>query len=169
MGRSTTLSARCSQAASRDGCCPTQSATGISPRCAASSNRSSTPTCPSGLPLPSQTRCSAADNIGYSDMDRIRRDMDEVALRRLQPHHIHAFFDAARTQLGGRPHERTAAAIRSTGRRWRCATAAARSAPRQGSPTRPASSSTASTPPARREAGPTRHSPTTTRCSLVPL
>ena len=48
----------------------------------------------------------AADAIGYSDVDRIRRDMDDAALRRIQPHYIHAFFDAAFTELGGRLKER---------------------------------------------------------------
>jgi len=48
----------------------------------------------------------AADTIGYSDVDRIRREMDEAALRRIQPHYIHAFFDAAFSDLGGRLRER---------------------------------------------------------------
>ncbi len=48
----------------------------------------------------------AADTIGYSEVDRIRRDMDEAALRRIQPHYIQAFFDAAFTQLEGRLRER---------------------------------------------------------------
>ena len=48
----------------------------------------------------------AADTIGYSEVDRIRRDMDEAALRRIQPHYMHAFFDAAFAELGGRLRER---------------------------------------------------------------
>ena len=48
----------------------------------------------------------AAGTIGYSDVDRIRREMDEAALRRIQPHYIHAFFDAAFSDLGGRLRER---------------------------------------------------------------
>ena len=48
----------------------------------------------------------AADTIGYTDIDRIRRDMDEAALRRIQPHYVHAFFDAAFTELGGKLSER---------------------------------------------------------------
>ena len=48
----------------------------------------------------------AADTIGYSEVDRIRRDMDEAALRRIQPHYIHAFFHAAFAELGGRLRER---------------------------------------------------------------
>ena len=48
----------------------------------------------------------AADTIGYSDVDRIRREMDEAALRRIQPHDVRAFFSAAFTELGGRLRER---------------------------------------------------------------
>ena len=48
----------------------------------------------------------ASDTIGYSDVDRIRRDMDEAALRRIQPHYVRAFFDAALAELGGRMRER---------------------------------------------------------------
>ena len=48
----------------------------------------------------------AADIIGYSEVDRIRRDMDEAALHRIQPYHVRAFFNAAFAELDGRLRER---------------------------------------------------------------
>ena len=47
----------------------------------------------------------ASEVIGYSEVDRIRQDMDEAALRRLQPHYIQAFFEAALDDLGGTMRE----------------------------------------------------------------
>ncbi|WP_428116902.1 helicase-related protein [Candidatus Poriferisodalis sp.] len=47
----------------------------------------------------------ASEVIGYSDLDRIRRDMDEAALRRIQPHYVRAFFEAAFGELGGAMRE----------------------------------------------------------------
>ncbi|MDE0136609.1 MAG: helicase-related protein [Acidimicrobiaceae bacterium] len=47
----------------------------------------------------------ASDVIGYSEVDRIRRDMDEAALRRIQPHYVQAFFEAALSDLGGTMRE----------------------------------------------------------------
>ena len=47
----------------------------------------------------------ASEVIGYSDLDRIRRDIDEAALRRIQPHYVRAFFEAALTDLGGTMQE----------------------------------------------------------------
>ena len=47
----------------------------------------------------------ASDVIGYSEVDRIRRDMDEAALKRIQPHYVQAFFEAALNDLGGTMRE----------------------------------------------------------------
>lgn len=47
----------------------------------------------------------ASDVIGYSEVDRIRRDMDEAAMRRIQPHYVQAFFEAAPGDLGGTMRE----------------------------------------------------------------
>ncbi len=47
----------------------------------------------------------ASEVIGYSEVDRIRQDMDKAALRRIQPHYVQAFFDAALGDLGGTMRE----------------------------------------------------------------
>ena len=43
----------------------------------------------------------AEETIAFADVDRIRLEMQEAATRRLQPHYIRAFFEAALTQLMG--------------------------------------------------------------------
>jgi superfamily II DNA or RNA helicase len=48
----------------------------------------------------------AAETMGFADIDRIRTDMQEAAARRLQPHYIRAFFEAALEHLGGKLVER---------------------------------------------------------------
>ena len=46
--------------------------------------------------------------LSLADVERIRRDMEEARVRRLQPHHIEGFFRGALTALNGRiaPRER---------------------------------------------------------------
>jgi len=48
----------------------------------------------------------AHDVLGPPEVDEIRRDLERAAARRLQPHHIQAFFLEAFERLGGRIHER---------------------------------------------------------------
>lgn len=48
----------------------------------------------------------AADVLGETDVEKIRLQMEEANARRLQPHHVRAWFLAAFTQLGGRIAER---------------------------------------------------------------
>ncbi len=43
----------------------------------------------------------AAETLAFGDIERIRTEMQEAAARRLQPHYIRAFFDAALSHLGG--------------------------------------------------------------------
>ena len=57
------------------------------------------------------------------------REMDEAAARRLQPHYIRAFFEAAFTRLGGRIAEREPGRFEITHVPARSASATARSAP----------------------------------------
>ena len=47
----------------------------------------------------------ASNVLGYSEVDRIRREMDEAALRRIQPHYVRAFFEAALADLDGSMQE----------------------------------------------------------------
>ena len=44
----------------------------------------------------------AAETIGYGDVDRIRKQMEEASLRRLQPHYIQSFFPQALKDCGGK-------------------------------------------------------------------
>lgn len=44
--------------------------------------------------------------VGYADIDRIRQQMEEASLRRLQPHYIRSFFEAALADLQGSMMER---------------------------------------------------------------
>jgi SNF2 family DNA or RNA helicase len=48
----------------------------------------------------------AAETLGFADIDRIRAEMQEAAARRLQPHYVRAFFEAALEHLGGKLLER---------------------------------------------------------------
>ena len=48
----------------------------------------------------------ASETIGYGDVDRIRQQMEEASLRRLQPHYIQSFFVQALKDCGGRLRER---------------------------------------------------------------
>jgi hypothetical protein len=48
----------------------------------------------------------AAETMGFADIDRIRTEMQEAAARRLQPHYIRAFVEAALAHLGGKLIER---------------------------------------------------------------
>lgn len=48
----------------------------------------------------------AAETMAFADVDRIRLEMQEAAAKRLQPHYIRAFFEAALTHLGGKLAER---------------------------------------------------------------
>ena len=48
----------------------------------------------------------AAETIGYGDVDRIRKQMEEASLRRLQPHYIQSFFLQALKDCGGKLRER---------------------------------------------------------------
>lgn len=43
----------------------------------------------------------ATETIALADVERIRTEMREASSKRLQPHYIRAFFDAALTHLGG--------------------------------------------------------------------
>ena len=48
----------------------------------------------------------APETLAFADVDRIRTEMQEAAAKRLQPHYIRAFFEAALTHLGGNLRER---------------------------------------------------------------
>jgi hypothetical protein len=48
----------------------------------------------------------AAETMGFADVERIRAEMQEAAAKRLQPHYVRSFFEAALTHLGGRMAER---------------------------------------------------------------
>ncbi|MCY4087461.1 MAG: helicase-related protein [Actinomycetia bacterium] len=48
----------------------------------------------------------AEETMAFADVERIRLEMQEAATRRLQPHYIRAFFEAALTHLGGKLVER---------------------------------------------------------------
>jgi superfamily II DNA or RNA helicase len=43
----------------------------------------------------------ATETLAFADVDRIRAEMQEAAAKRLQPHYIRAFFEAALNHLGG--------------------------------------------------------------------
>jgi SNF2 family DNA or RNA helicase len=43
----------------------------------------------------------AAETLAFGDIERIRTEMQEAAARRLQPHYIRSFFEAALSHLGG--------------------------------------------------------------------
>ena len=44
----------------------------------------------------------AAEAMAFADVERIRRDMEDAAARRLQPHYVEAFFEEALNRLGGK-------------------------------------------------------------------
>ena len=48
----------------------------------------------------------AEETMAFADVERIRQEMQEASARRLQPHYIRAFFEAALTHLGGKLVER---------------------------------------------------------------
>jgi SNF2 family DNA or RNA helicase len=48
----------------------------------------------------------AEETMAFADVERIRLEMQEANARRLQPHYIRAFFDAALQHLGGKLVER---------------------------------------------------------------
>jgi len=48
----------------------------------------------------------AEETMAFADVERVRAEMQEAAARRLQPHYVRAFFEAAFTHLGGAIHER---------------------------------------------------------------
>lgn len=48
----------------------------------------------------------AEETMAFADVERIRLEMQEASARRLQPHYIRAFFEAAMDHLGGRLVER---------------------------------------------------------------
>jgi len=48
----------------------------------------------------------ATETLAFADVDRIRAEMQEAAAKRLQPHYVRAFFEAALTHLGGTFTER---------------------------------------------------------------
>ena len=56
----------------------------------------------------------AEETMAFGDVERIRLDMEEAAARRLQPHYIRAFFEAALEHLGGRLVEREPGRFRIT-------------------------------------------------------
>lgn len=47
-------------------------------------------------------RALAHETLGQTELDRLRREMDEANARRLQPHYIEQFFTEAFTEIGGR-------------------------------------------------------------------
>lgn len=48
----------------------------------------------------------AEETMAFADVERIRQEMQEASARRLQPHYIRAFFEAALVHLGGKLIER---------------------------------------------------------------
>ncbi|MGK2954707.1 MAG: helicase-related protein [Solirubrobacterales bacterium] len=46
------------------------------------------------------------ETLAFADVERIRLEMQEAAARRLQPHYMRAFFEAAMSHLGGKLVER---------------------------------------------------------------
>jgi len=65
--------------------------------------------------------------LAKSDIDELRRALEEARIRRLQPHYVQAFFDAAFTRLGGRITPREAG-------RYEISTCAARGLARDAEP-----------------------------------
>jgi len=55
-----------------------------------------------GLPDLIREQALHAQMLSLTDIERIRRDMEEARARRLQPHHIEGFFRGALTELRGR-------------------------------------------------------------------
>ena len=55
-----------------------------------------------GLPELIREQALHAQMLSLTDIERIRRDMEEARARRLQPHHIEGFFRGALTELRGR-------------------------------------------------------------------
>ena len=55
-----------------------------------------------GLPELIREQALHAQMLSLTDIERIRRDMEEARARRLQPHHIEGFFRGALTELHGR-------------------------------------------------------------------
>ncbi len=55
-----------------------------------------------GLPELIREQALHTQMLSLTDIERIRRDMEEARARRLQPHHIEGFFRGALTQLRGR-------------------------------------------------------------------
>ena len=47
----------------------------------------------------------APETIAFAQLERLRKEMEEAALRRLQPHYVEAFFRASFIELGGRLSE----------------------------------------------------------------
>ena len=57
----------------------------------------------------------AEETMAFADVDRIHSEMQEAATRRLQPHYIRAFFEAAMAHFGGRLVERETDRFQLTG------------------------------------------------------
>lgn len=55
-----------------------------------------------GLPALIREQALHTQMLSLTDIERIRRDMEEARARRLQPHHIESFFRGALTELHGR-------------------------------------------------------------------
>jgi superfamily II DNA or RNA helicase len=55
-----------------------------------------------GLPHLIREQALHAQMLSLTDIDRIRREMEEARVRRLQPYHIEGFFRGALTELRGR-------------------------------------------------------------------
>jgi superfamily II DNA or RNA helicase len=55
-----------------------------------------------GLPELIREQALHTQMLSLTDIERIRRDMEEARARRLQPHHIEGFFRGALTELRGR-------------------------------------------------------------------
>ena len=55
-----------------------------------------------GLPELIREQALHTQMLSLTDIERIRRDMEEARTRRLQPHHVEGFFRGALTELRGR-------------------------------------------------------------------